>query len=247
MARFSARPTHSRVARADWVGTGMEESCLAPGVERLAGGQPGGLAAHAPGGLVAAADLLGEQDPQDLGGVPALGAGGGQDLGGGGAQVGQPHPLEHRGQVLGQRAAGPAGSRSWWWSSAARFSVLRRSRPRRRCRAGRSGPRRRRRGRRSEAPVARWCTMASQVALGEAARGGRDAQRRVDGLGADQGGELDRGGHLRPDPHRAGRGGLDQPLLGARPQGEERRPPRRCVALGCGGRGAPSGSCGWSG
>src|SRR5690606_13477491 len=79
---------------------------LAPGGEGLSGREAGGLAAHGLGGLVAAADLLGEQDAQDLGGVPALGSGGGQDLGGGGAQVGHPHAPQDRGQVLRQRRRG---------------------------------------------------------------------------------------------------------------------------------------------
>ena len=35
-----------------------------------------------------------KQDPQDFGGVPALGSCGGEDVGGGGAQVGQPHPAQ---------------------------------------------------------------------------------------------------------------------------------------------------------
>ena len=61
-----------------------------------------------------------------------------------------------------------------------------------------------------------------QVALGEPARGGGDTQRGVDRFGPDQGGELERGGHLRPDPLRPDGGGLDQPGMRARPQREER-------------------------
>ena len=85
---------------------------LAPGLEGLPGRESGGFAAHPAGGVVAAADLLGDQHPQDLGGVPALRPGGGQHLGCGVAQVGQPHPLEHREQLLGQR-----GCRAWWRSA----------------------------------------------------------------------------------------------------------------------------------
>jgi hypothetical protein len=102
MDRFSARPTHSRVASPDWVPGGMEESCSRQDWEGLPGRQPGGLAAHPPGGLVAAADLLGDQDAEDFGGVPALRPRGGQHLGCRVAQVGQPHPLEHREEFLGQ-------------------------------------------------------------------------------------------------------------------------------------------------
>src|SRR6185312_13363721 len=40
---------------------------------------------------VGAGDFLGEQGPDDLGGVPALGLGRGDDLGGDAAHVGQPH------------------------------------------------------------------------------------------------------------------------------------------------------------
>src|SRR6266568_3393895 len=69
---------------------------FAPGREGLPGGQPGGLAADPPPGFVAAADLFLEQDANDLGGVPPLGPGGGQDFGGGLAEVGEAHPAQHR-------------------------------------------------------------------------------------------------------------------------------------------------------
>ncbi len=39
------------------------------GAEGLPGGQPGGLAADPPPGLIVAADLFFEQDADDLGGV----------------------------------------------------------------------------------------------------------------------------------------------------------------------------------
>lgn len=63
-----------------------------------------------------------------------------------------------------------------------------------------------------------------QVLTGEPVGGGGHPERGVD-LGAPgQGGELDRGGHLRPHPHphRARGGGLDQPGLRARAEGQER-------------------------
>ena len=82
-----------------------------PGGERLAGRESGGLAARAAGGGVAAGDFLGQQDPQHLGGVPPLGAGGGQHLGRGVAQVRQTHP-PHQGFQLGRdRRRSRAGHR----------------------------------------------------------------------------------------------------------------------------------------
>ena len=82
-----------------------------PGGEGLPGGEPGGLAAHPPGGGVAAGDFLGEQDAEHLGGLPPLGAGGGEHVGGGFAQVGQPHPADQRVQLGRQRRGGGAGHR----------------------------------------------------------------------------------------------------------------------------------------
>ena len=111
MTRFSARPIHSRVASAFWVAAGMEESSGRQEAKVLPAGKPGGLAAHPAGGGVAAGDFLGEQDAEDLGGVPALGAGGGQHVGGGLAQVGQPHPAQQRVQLGGERRGGGAGHR----------------------------------------------------------------------------------------------------------------------------------------
>ena len=68
----------------------------------LAGGEPGG---GAPGGrrrAVPAGQLLGEQRLDHLGGVPALGLGGGQHLGGDPAQVRQAQTAGERLQVVGQ-------------------------------------------------------------------------------------------------------------------------------------------------
>jgi hypothetical protein len=61
-----------------------------------------------------------------------------------------------------------------------------------------------------------------QVAVGEPARDRRQAERRVDPVGADHGGQLDRAGHLRPDADRAGSGGLGEPPLRAVADGQER-------------------------
>ena len=78
----------------------------APGVEGLAGGEAGGVAALAAGGGVAAGGIFFEQDPQDLGVIPALGPGGGEHLGGGGADVGQAHAAQHGGELVGDRRWG---------------------------------------------------------------------------------------------------------------------------------------------
>jgi hypothetical protein len=58
-ARFSARPIHSR---AFWVDSGMEDSSGRQDANVFPGGEPGGPAAQAAGGGVAAGDFLGEQD-----------------------------------------------------------------------------------------------------------------------------------------------------------------------------------------
>src|SRR5687768_11332618 len=60
-----------------------------PGAQGLAGGEVRRGASQSAGGGVAAGYLLGDQKPQDLDGVPALRAGGGQHVGGGFAHVGR--------------------------------------------------------------------------------------------------------------------------------------------------------------
>src|SRR5699024_8001556 len=60
-----------------------------------------------------------------------------------------------------------------------------------------------------------------QVALGEAPGRGGDPEACVNLIGADQGGQLQGGGHLGPDPDRPGRGGLDQPGVRAVPESKE--------------------------
>ena len=92
---------------------------LAPGREGLPGGQPGGLAPDPPPGLVAAADLFFEQDADHLGGVPPLGAGGGEHFGRGLAEVGEAHPAQHGVEVVRDRrrdggGGGQGGSGHGW-------------------------------------------------------------------------------------------------------------------------------------
>jgi hypothetical protein len=70
-----------------------------------------------------------------------------------------------------------------------------------------------------------------QIAVAEPACDRGQAQRLVDTVSADNGGELDRAGHLRPDPLRSGGGGLGQPPGRARTEVQEcflsRRPGAR--------------------
>ena len=72
-------------------------------------------------GAVPAGDFLGQQDPHDLGGVPALGLGGGEDLGGSAADVRE----LAAGVAVASRSAGPAVRR---WTGDRR--VARRGRAR---------------------------------------------------------------------------------------------------------------------
>ena len=60
-------------------------------------------------GAVAAGDFLREQGPQDLGRVPALGLGRGDDLGRDAAHVGQPHAAQQLLQPLVERRRGRGG------------------------------------------------------------------------------------------------------------------------------------------
>ena len=82
---------------------------LVPGVERLPGREGGPGAAGGQRGAVAAGDLLGEQRPQDLGGVPPLGFGRGDDLGRDAAHVRQPHPAQQLLQAVVERRRGRDG------------------------------------------------------------------------------------------------------------------------------------------
>ena len=63
-----------------------------PGVEGLPGGEVRFLAPQPDGGLVASGALLGEENAEDFGGVPALRPRGRDHLDRGLAQVGQPQP-----------------------------------------------------------------------------------------------------------------------------------------------------------
>ena len=73
-----ARSIHSSVLSACWVAAGIADRLGFPGVERLAGRQPGRAPACPDRCLVAAGGLLGEQHLEDLGVLPAL-AGRGRD------------------------------------------------------------------------------------------------------------------------------------------------------------------------
>ena len=69
-----------------------------------------------------------------------------------------------------------------------------------------------------------------QVAVGEPAGHRGQPESLVDGVDADEGGQLDGPGHLRADPLGADRGGLDQPAFGAVTQRQEGALRRRCAA-----------------
>jgi hypothetical protein len=84
-------------------GGGDRRQGRVPGLEGLAGGESGRGAAGRQGGPCPAGDLLGEQDLEDFGGVPALGFRGGQDVGGVAAQMGQPEPAQQLLDLGGQR------------------------------------------------------------------------------------------------------------------------------------------------
>lgn len=72
-------------------------------VEGLGDGEPRGAQARAGVGIVAGGDLGVDEDPEDLFGLPSLGAGGLEDLGSDGAHLGQLQPLEPGDQVGIQR------------------------------------------------------------------------------------------------------------------------------------------------
>ena len=82
---------------------------LVPGVERLPGRErcprPAGRQRRA----VAAGDFLSQQGPQDLGGVPPLGLGRGDDLGRDPAHVGQPHAAQQLFKAGVERRRGRGG------------------------------------------------------------------------------------------------------------------------------------------
>ena len=80
-----------------------------------------------------------------------------------------------------------------------------------------------------QATIALEVQDRAEVVFVEPAGSRRQAQRLVDLALAEDGGELDRPGHLRPDPGGAGRGGLDQPAVSAVADVQE-------VGLGLGAR-----------
>ncbi len=86
---------------------------LVPGIERLPGGEGGPGAAGGQRGAVAAGDLLGEQRPEDLGGIPPLGLGRGDDLGRGAPHIRQAHPAQQLVQAVVQRRRGRGGGGHW--------------------------------------------------------------------------------------------------------------------------------------
>ena len=61
-----------------------------------------------------------------------------------------------------------------------------------------------------------------QVIVAEPARDRGQPERLIHGRSAGDGGELDRAGHLGPDPLRPGGGGFGQPPGRARAQAQER-------------------------
>jgi hypothetical protein len=90
--RFSCRLIYSRV-RSAFLGRGRHGGQhVVPGVEGFAGGECGAGPAGGQRGTVPAGDFLGEQRPEHFGGVPPLGFGDSQDLGGDAAHVREPHP-----------------------------------------------------------------------------------------------------------------------------------------------------------
>ena len=82
---------------------------LVPGVERLPGRERCSCPAGGQGRLVPAGDFFGEQGAQDLGGVPPLGLGRGDDLGGDAPHVGQPHAAQQLLQAVVERRRGRGG------------------------------------------------------------------------------------------------------------------------------------------
>ena len=110
--RFSCRVIHSRVRSACWVGAGTEDRRSSQALERLAGGEGGPGAAGGQRGPVPAGDFLGQQGPEDLGGIPPLGLGGGDDLGRDGAACAAAASGAAAGPGRRRAAAGPGRRRS---------------------------------------------------------------------------------------------------------------------------------------
>ena len=107
--RFSWRPIHSRVRSAAWVGAGTEDRRSSQASNVFPVGNAALARRVAREERVPAGDFLGEQGAQDLGGVPPLGLGRGDDLGGGAAHVGQPHAAQQLLQAVVERRRGRGG------------------------------------------------------------------------------------------------------------------------------------------
>ena len=176
---------------------------LVPGVEGLAGRQPRLAAAHPDRGLVAALGLFGQQDPQDLAGLPALRGRGRDHLGRGAADIGHPQPAQQPVELGGQRR---------------RLGGLDRHAPKpSQARVERCSDCARRRARERDHPRAVVREDRGQVTVAEAPGVRGDRERFLDGLGAVQLGQRGRLGELAPQLRRPGRRGGDQPPLRARP------------------------------
>ena len=166
--RFSARPSHSSVASACWVGSGMADSVSRQLSSVLPDGKP---AARRRIAVVAAsrpAASSSEQDPEHLGRIPALGAGGRADLGCRPPDVRQAQPVEDRGELgrQGRRRRRvhrpkPAQAPVPGWTLNASSSAV----------AARAGSR-----------PARWSRIDGEVGLGEPPRRGRGRERGLDPL-----------------------------------------------------------------
>ena len=245
MHRFSLRCTHSRV-RQGVLGRAWDGGCLlVPDVEGLAGGERRAFAAGAQVGGVAAGGFLGEQDPHDLGGVPALRLGGRDEVDqvAGGCRaasaVGSARSPRPAGRRPSRRrcviaVADRRGSLSGLIAVSA-GQCPKRVGPRPRCLAAGCGSRWPLVGRLllARRPGGRGCGSGRSRRTGRRARPcpgpGRPSARVQLGQG-------DRFGHLRPDPAGAGGGGLGQPGRGAGAEREERRLlgawwPAGCVAV----------------
>ncbi len=216
----SRRVTHSRCG--GLLGGAWDRACrLVPGLEGLAGGKAGASAASADGGDVAAGGFLGEQDPDELGGIPALRPGGRDHLGGGLAQIRQAQPAGQRDRLGSGSPAGAvtaAGSGGWDSPLAARLAAELGPGGGARLQAvGLGGT-----PCRAAGAVALVVQDGSQVAVVEPAGQRHGPKRLVDRADLVELGERDRLGHLGADPAGAGGGGLQQPLPGTLAKGQER-------------------------
>jgi hypothetical protein len=161
-----------------------------------------------------------------------LRAGGGDHVGGGAAQVGHAQPAGEPGDLLERvgprrgdgRADGDAAGAAVAGGHLAASPVEWRVVPSRAHAAvpGREAVRLGRPGRLAGRAGELVGQDRQQVAVAEAARQRRGAQRLVDHAGAVELGQRDGLGHLAAHPASAGRGGLDQPGAGAVADGEER-------------------------